>query len=293
MTRTVSTALVILGALGVHVAPVHSQFAPQAGQPGSTAMGADSAVFRDWAISCNVYRGHKNIAQPDSGRASAGTSIYATGKSDGPLTVSLGDSGIAILQFSAPFHDGPGYDFAVFENGFLQGEHAFLELAFVEVSSDGINYFRFPSVSLTDTSSQVESFGTLDATRIHNLAGKYIAGYGVPFDLADLPDTAALDKSAVSHIRVVDVVGSIDPQIGSRDSQGNLINDPWPTPFESSGFDLEAIGIIHSNIPVGISLPKSRNQWMNEGCFDLTGRPVSCDTKGKIIIRNGEKVYQY
>jgi hypothetical protein len=34
------------------------------------------------------------------------------------------------------------------------------------------------------------------------------------------------------------------------DSQGNIINDPYPTPFESGGFDLDAIGVIHNNLSI-------------------------------------------
>jgi hypothetical protein len=48
-------------------------------------------------------------------------------------------------------------------------------------------------------------------------------------------------------------VGSLLPEIGSRDFAGNLINDPWPTPFPSSGFDLHAIGYIHFAIPESLN----------------------------------------
>jgi hypothetical protein len=34
---------------------------------------------------------------------------------------------------------------------------------------------------------------------------------------------------------------------GSKDIDNHLINDPFPTPYPSSGFDLDAIGVIHSN----------------------------------------------
>ena len=30
------------------------------------------------------------------------------------------------------------------------------------------------------------------------------------------------------------------------DTANNIINDPWPSSFSSSGFDLDAIGVIHS-----------------------------------------------
>jgi hypothetical protein len=121
----------------------------------------------------------------------------------------------------------------------------FLELAFVEVSSDGQRFVRFPATSLTQDSTQIDGFGAVDATKIHNLAGKYITSFGTPFDLEDLRDSLAVDIQRVTHIRLVDVVGAIQEQYASLDHLGNRINDPWPTPFASSGFDLDAVGVIH------------------------------------------------
>ena len=85
------------------------------------------------------------------------------------------------MQFSTPIFDGANWDFAVFENGFSD---TFLELAYVEVSSDGINYFQFPCTSYTQDTLQIGGFGSVDATKIDNLAGKYRAHYGTPFDFA-------------------------------------------------------------------------------------------------------------
>jgi hypothetical protein len=178
--------------------------------------------------------------------ASFGSGGDAIGKADGRV-VSLGDGGHITVGFRQSIFDGAGADFAVFENGFgLGGGLAYLELAFVEVSSDGVNFFRFDAVSLTQTSSQVGGFGGLDARELNNLAGKHLGGYGTPFDLAELSGVSPLlDVNAVQFIRVVDVIGSIDPSLGRRDSRGNLINDPYATPFSSGGFDLDAIGAIH------------------------------------------------
>ena len=57
----------------------------------------------------------------------------------------------------------------------------------------------------------------------------------------------------MTHIRVVDVVGSLQSAYTQRDADGNKINDPWPTPFPSSGFDLDALGIIHQNTTITYS----------------------------------------
>jgi len=225
-------------------------FPPAAGQPGSTAIHMDSLVFVSWAMEIEVNRGYINIADTTvyydgTNRASFGLPEYALGKASGNSVnvVSLGDGGIATLQFDRPIINGPGPDFAVFENGF--GDQ-FLELAFVEVSSDGEYFVRFPSVSLTPSDTQVEGFGTLDPTYIHNLAGKYRVGYGTPFDLQDLIDSTGIDLNDIRFVRIIDVVGCIDCGFETFDTNGNVVNDPWPTPFHSGGFDLEAVGIINA-----------------------------------------------
>lgn len=227
----------------------YSQFAPSVGQPGTTAIHKDSSVFIDWALSCKITPGFQDISTPQTGYANVGDSASATGKAGLNGTVSLGDGGYAILQFNTSIKDLPGPDLAVFENGF---DDSFLELAFVEVSSDGINYFRFPATSNTDTTTQTGSFGLTNPTEIHNFAGKYRALYGTPFDLEDIPDHALLNKQAITHVKVIDVVGSLQQPYCTRDQYGHKVNDPWPTPFGSSGFDLDAVGVIHNQNSVGI-----------------------------------------
>jgi hypothetical protein len=220
-----------------------TQFPPPAGQPGSTAIPMDSSVFIGWAKACTVVRGPKDISNPSLGLTSVGDSTSAVGPAGQNGVVSLGDGGYAILTFDPPIADGPGWDFAVFENAFSD---TFLELAFVEVSSNGVDFVRFPATSLTQDSLQIGSFGSLDATLIDNLAGKYRAGYGTPFDLQQLSGIMGLDVMAVTHVKVIDVVGSIDPNYATYDQFGNKVNDPWPTPFDAGGFDLDAVGVIHT-----------------------------------------------
>ena len=225
---------------------VIAQFPPAAGQPGTTAMYKDSSIFVGWAITCDVFRGAMDISKPDIGNAWFGDATYAIGKAEGNSVdvVSLGDSGEALLSFETPISDGEGWDFAVFENAL---NDSFLELAFVEVSSDGVNYYRFSSASLTDTSIQVATFGALDASKINNLAGKYRQGFGTPFDLAELEGSSGLDLNHVTHIKIIDVVGCIQNSFANYDADGHKINDPWPTPFETGGFDLDGVGVIHTS----------------------------------------------
>jgi hypothetical protein len=187
-------------------------YAPPAGEPNSTAIYMDDPNVVAWATGITVQRGYVNISEPSKGYTSYGEPENALGKAEGNTehtVVSLGDGGVATLTFEYPITNGPGYDFAVFENSFSD---TFLELAFVEVSSDGNNFFRFNSVSLTPTNTQVGSFGGLDTTNLHNLAGKYCAGYGTPFDLQELKDVnSLLDVNSITHVRLIDVVGYVQP----------------------------------------------------------------------------------
>ena len=152
------------------------------------------------------------------------------------------------MTFASPICNRPGPDFAVFENGFANAQNPdmyFLELGFVEVSSDGVNFFRFPAISNVQTSTQIGGFGCIDPTQIHNLASKYPAMYGTPFELDEIPDNPLLNKNNITHVRIVDVIGTIDPEYCTYDSQGHIVNDPWPTAFASGGMDLDAVGVIH------------------------------------------------
>lgn len=267
-------------------------YPPGAGFPGTTAIHKDSPQFVGWATGISVTRGHVNIANPDfiaggSNFATSGQPNNVLGYPDSNSTVSLGDGGSAVLTFASAIVDEAGFDLAVFENG----ASTYLELAFVEASSDGIHFFRFPSHSQTPTAVQIGTFGTPSATYLNNLAGKYEALYGTPFDLSELPDDPLLDKNAVTHIKVVDVVGSIDPAHAGLDSFGNAVNDSFPTPFTSSGFDLQGVGVIHqqtlglANRPwdaIGIFPNPATDVLSVEGIrnftaviFDWSGRQVS------------------
>jgi hypothetical protein len=68
----------------------------------------------------------------------------------------------------------------------------------------------------------------------------------------------------------VDVVGSINKQYASYDAFGHAINDPWPTPYNSSGIDLDAVGVIHQGM-------SSLNE--NEGASLLSVFPNPCTSQ--------------
>lgn len=229
-------------------------FSPRSDKVGSTDISKTNASFVNWASNCVVTRGRQDIATPSSALATVGTDLNATGESDGTL-VSLGDSGIAVLTFPHSITNGAGADFAVFENAFTNsnaGSLSFAELAFVEVSSDGTNFYRFPAVSNTNPTIQTGSFAYTDPQLLHNLAGAALAGYGTPFDLEELSGTVGLDIDKITHVRIVDAIGSVDSVYASRDKNGNAVNDPWKTAFGSCGFDLEAVGVLHENSITGV-----------------------------------------
>ncbi len=230
-------------------------YAPSANVEVSDAVAAEDPRFLQWANDGVIVRGPTNITSPTSPPASFGAIEDALGPADAEdndfySVVSLGDGGSATLVFPKPIQDVPGPDIAVFENGFSD---SFLELTHVEVSSDGVNFYRFPSVSLTQTTTQLTGFAALDPTNLHNLAGKYRAGFGTAFDLAELKRLhRELDTQRITHVRVIDVVGSINPALGTRDGRGNLINERFTTDFFSGGFDLDAVGSL-SVLPVNFA----------------------------------------
>ena len=225
-------------------------FAPAPGNNGTTAIKKDSSIIVGWANGVELTRGLMNKSNPSAGYASFGDKLDAINLSEKTTNgvVSLGDSGVAILTFDRPIKNELGPDFAVFENGFVDD---FIELAFVEVSSDGLHYFRFPAMSEAPTNVQIGPFSMSDCRYFNNLAGKYRIGYGTPFDLEELSGINGLDISKITHVKLIDVIGSIDPNFGTVDSQGKLINDLFPTEFPSGGFDLDAVGVIHQG-PLGL-----------------------------------------
>lgn len=224
-------ALAALALAASGAAHAAGPFAPAAGQAGSTAISKDDSRIVQWATGTQDYL-------PGTGvDATWKTPEKALGKAVGDSydVVVLGDNGRITLTFGGYITNGAGADFAVFENSFSD---TFLELGWVEVSSDGANFFRFPNYSFT--SKPVAGFGSVDTTNIDGLAGKYRQGYGTPFDLDVLSGTVGLDVNKVQYVRIVDIVGNGS----SFDSAGNAIYDPYPT-TGSAGFDLEAVGVIH------------------------------------------------
>lgn len=215
-------------------------FADVVGSASSNAIHKDSSIIKTWANSATITRGYKDINVKESGLTSVGTEESCYGIADGNV-LSLGDSGSVVVSFQNYVINGTGPDFCIFENSF---NNTYLELATVAVSSDGEKFVQFPAISNTSDTAQVGSFGSVNTKLIHNLAGKYKANYGTPFDLEELADSTGLDINQIKYIKITDVVGNIK-KYSTFDINNNPINDPWNTPYTSSGFDLDAVGVLN------------------------------------------------
>lgn len=221
-----------------------------------TEAGYDPASMSAWATEVDEFaRGPLDIATPSLGVATFGVSDDTLGPATGDSfdVFSLGDGGHITLFFASGIGDGPGDDFAVYENGFFIIGGLFAEFAFVEVSTDGISFARFDSTSLQTT--PVSGGSVVDPTDYDNLAGKHPLASGTGFDLEELADhplvlSGAIDLFNIQFVRMTDVIGD-----GSTlDGIDNPVFDPYPTAFSSGGFDLEAVGVLHVPEPSSLGM---------------------------------------
>ena len=220
-----------------------------------------SPLFVEWANAIDASRTHF---------APRGSSMISTTgfNSLGDLNadeIAAGDSpGYLTVTFPTGIRNLPGHDFAVFENGlvFPGDPYLFAEFAFVEVSSNGTDFARFPAISTNTTWQGTfgQAFGGFDTTNVHNLAGKHAGnnGFGTPFDLDDLLDnplvvSGHVNLGNIQYVKLVDIPGNGD----FLDSEGNPILDTWLT-TGSGGFDFrlpagQGVGVIHA-VPEPASL---------------------------------------
>ena len=188
--------------------------------------------------------------------------------------VCLGDRGSLTLTFPNGIGNGDGLDFAVFENGFSR---TYLELAWIEVSTDGVTFVRFPNFYLgLDPVYDFDVSSAVYPTDVYNLASKYECGAGHGFDLAELQyaynyalntpidessfspeytvhllaNFPALDLNNIRYVRIIDIYGDGT----SLDSSGWPIYDPTglnPSEPDQSlvsaapGFDLRGVAVLN------------------------------------------------
>jgi hypothetical protein len=196
------------------------------------------------------------VSDPAHAFGPANGAIVSLGDLTGPQIDAGTPPGRITLSFDLPIMNGPGWDLLVFENAaaLFSPPFVFGELAYVEVSSNGVDFARFPSVSLNvepgqgvpgDTeidASFGRAFAGINTTNVYNLAGIHPSRVGTPFELDELAadplvQSGLLDLDNVQWVRVVDIPGN-----GSfKDATGRGILDAWPT-TGTGGFDLDAVG---------------------------------------------------
>ena len=181
----------------------------------------------------------------------------------GPAPSGTYQPGSITAEFNeSPIVNGDGPDFATFENGFSSGWTSpwiFAELAYVEVSSNGTDFIRFPTHSLTP--KWPGAYGCILASGVFGVTGKHINAYGdawgTPFDLDWIADdplvlNGTVDLNNIRYVRQVDIPGGGPTDAQGLytgfffDSYGNVIFDSWPT-WGSGGVDLDAVAVINSS----------------------------------------------
>ena len=155
---------------------VRATYPPAPPDPTTTAIGYSDARIVNWAQAVASYLPGTGVSDP---KWMMPSQAFGPAGTDTTAVVVLGNAGTITLTFDPPITDGDGWDFAVFENSFASD--LFLELGFVEVSSDGSHFTRFDSAFRGPTAPCGSCSGT--AAEIGGLAGSYMVGYGTPFDL--------------------------------------------------------------------------------------------------------------
>ncbi|MCZ7582812.1 MAG: cell surface protein [Deltaproteobacteria bacterium] len=191
----------------------------------------------------------------------AGKGDFAPQQSEDEM-LGLGIGGWIVVRTGYEIVDGDGPDFIVFENPFYvagDGVHVFTEAATVEVSDDGVTWYRFPNDYDPDGAGTYpwgvpDNFAGLAG--IHPVSANPAKGIdprdpdvagGDPFDLADV------GLASASYIRLTDA-GDDDevPGSGILDDNGDAIDD-WGNHIAamapSCGFDLDAVAVIHAGDP--------------------------------------------
>ena len=203
------------------------------------AIPSNSPRFVGWANAI-LPLGAGTYFAPRGATAISNTSFNSLGDLDAAEIAAGAPVGYLTVTFPQALRDGAGADFAVFENGFTYGSPngLFSELAYVEVSTNGTDFARFDSVSTNTAPVQGSgAFAGFDMSNVYNLAGKHAAGFGTPFDLAQLAadplvSAGLLNLNQINYVRLVDIPGN-----GAfKDSLGNGILDNWVT-TGSGGFD--------------------------------------------------------
>ncbi len=183
----------------------------------------------------------------------------------------LGYGGEIVLEFTDNIIvNGPGSDFTVFENAFIQkaGPAAgivFAEPAKVAVSKDGINFIEFPfdSLSLEGLAGKTPTNGA------NNPLEPGISG-GDSFDLG------IIGIDSVRFVKLTDVTAIVK----------NNPNHPYfnPSTMLFNGFDLDAVVAINSNAIVSSVNTSEKTQPKNDLLISTYPNPAKKSTDSKISV---------
>ena len=242
---------------------------------GDVSVHYQSSAIKAWATGYQDY----NVGYAVDEQWKTPEKAIGAVKADNFDVVVLGNGGSITMTFASGIKNGEGLDFAVFENSNIVADEGapagmgFWELAYVEVSSDGTHFVRFPNFYLGATT--VSAYGQHAGSLIYNLASKYMMDYGHGYDLAELEyaynyiisgdceftddyvssflaNYQYLDLDNVSYVRVIDVIGD-----GScLGSDGYEIYDPHLT-WGSGGFDLQGIGVLNMALSAVVPEPST------------------------------------
>lgn len=220
------------------------------------AIAASDGRFQEWANFIDPTR--TSFAPRGSAVINQSGGFNSLGDLDATQIANGISPGFLTVTFPTGIRNGAGHDFAVFENGFTFGTNAngvpglFAEFAYVDISSNGVDFARFNAISRnTGPIAGSEAFAGYDVRQVYNLAGKHAAGFGTPFDLAELSSHALvtgglLDLDNIQFVRIFDIPGN-----GAfLDSLGNPIRDNWLT-TGTGGFDFRlgvglGVGVINA-----------------------------------------------
>ena len=268
---------------------------------GLLALGAGLSTFYAdaviaWAPGSSGHANGNNALGPPSGGGLFLGSTHAA---------SLGVAGWTVLQLDEPALDGPGTDLIVCENPFFVSgapETAFVEALFVEVSTDGNTFARFPA-EYGGPAVQAPPFAGVDPAWYFGFAGvlpvsadpakgvdplHVVHGGGDAFDLGDLTDDPAVlagdvDLFDIRYVRLVDVRSGVD-----TDDLGTIVYDAGLDANASADIDaLVAVNTLVNLVPQrpAVELELDSSGFLHLVIEDLNG--IDTVTAGLTASANG------
>jgi hypothetical protein len=192
---------------------------------------------------------------------------FAQGSTD---VLSLGEGGSVTVGFDVTIADGPGVDFSVFENPLTFGD-VFAEVFFIEVSTDGVSFARFPSSYVGPQGPPdftLMPIGTYDGFGGHQpvLTNAFTnpidpadpaRSGGESFDLAWLADHPLVQNGQVDLLQI-HFVRLVDAPTGglAADSDGTAVYDSRNNPTGANSADVDAVAVIQHTGTINAHQPE-------------------------------------